>query len=198
MRFKAAVLGAALLMLGAGAASAGSNYVGLTGGAGIPTGDYSEAAGAGWQIGATGTHYMNDMWGFGGDLAYHGWGASKDMKDALELAYPGQEATLNFTALQATAHAIMTFQNSGNVRPYAKFGAGLYNVGVKQETPDPADSFDTSESKLGYNIGAGMDFLSSSNMRWGVSGGYHIVPMEEGSDLNFMQIGVNVSWGLGN
>ena len=200
MQFKAAVLGAALLMLGAGAASAGSNYVGLTGGMGIPTGDYSNAASTGYQFGATGTHYVNDMWGFGGDLAYHGWGASSDMKDALELAYPGEDAKLNFTALQATAHATMSFQNSGNVRPYAQFGLGLYNIGAKFSSTS-GDATD-SQSKLGYNIGAGMNFLTSSNMQWGLSGAYHIIPVDSGdsninSDLNFMQVGVNVQWGMG-
>jgi opacity protein-like surface antigen len=199
MRFKAAVLGTALLMLGAGAASAGSNYVGLTGGAGIPTGDYSNAASTGWQIGATGTHYVNDMWGFGGDLCYHGWGGSKDMNDALE-ATLGPDSKISFTALQVTAHAIMNFQNSGNVRPYAKVGTGLYNIGSKLESP--SGNADGSDSKFGFNIGAGMNFLNSSNMRWGIEGSYHIIPVDTGSsfgsDLNFMQVGVNVAWGMGN
>ena len=207
MRFKAAVLGAALLMLGAGAASAGSNYVGLTGGMGIPTGDFSNGAGAGYQFGATGTHYVNDMWGFGGDLAYHGWGVSKDLKNAFE-ADPnyGPDTKVSFSALQATAHATMAFQNSGNVRPYAQFGLGLYNIAGKIEpgpSGDPAFKSDGSESKLGYNIGAGMNFLGSSNMQWGFSGAYHIIPVDSGSssgigtDLNFMQVGVNVQWGMG-
>ena len=100
MRFRAAVLGAALLMLSAGAASAGSNYVGMTGGAGFPTGDYGDAAATGWNFGATGTHYVNDMWGFGADLCYHGWGGSEDANEAAELAFgPGSE--FSFTALQA-------------------------------------------------------------------------------------------------
>jgi len=197
MRFRAVVLGAALLMLGAGAANAGSNYVGMTGGAGFPTGDYGDAAATGWNIGATGTHYVNEMWGFGADLCYHGWGGSEDANDAAELAFgPGSE--FSFTALQATAHATMNFQSSGNVRPYAKFGLGMYNIGMKLESP--SGDADDSQSKFGFNVGAGMNFLSSSNMRWGVAGSYHIIPAEDdfGTDLNFMQVGVNVMWGMGN
>src|SRR5262245_36002418 len=104
MRFKAAVLGAALLMLGAGAASAGSNYVGLNGRAGLPMGDYGDVAGTGWNLGASGKHYINDMWGFGADLGYHGWGASDDLESSL----PSGDK-VSFTALQATAHAVMAF-----------------------------------------------------------------------------------------
>ena len=196
MRFKAAVLGTALLMLGAGAASAGSNYVGLTGGAGLPMGDYGDVAGTGWNIGASGTHYINDMWGFGADLGYHGWGASEDLESSL----PSGDK-ISFTALQATAHAVMAFQTSGNVRPYAKFGAGMYNLGLKYESATLGDA-DESESKFGYNVGAGMNFLTSSNMRWGVYGAYHIIPVDDedsfGTDLNFAQLGVNIQWGLGN
>lgn len=197
MRFRVAVLGAALMVLGAGAASAGSNYVGMTGGAGVPMGDYGDAAGTGWHLGATGTHQVNDTWGFGGDLCYHSWGGSEELNDALEATFgPGSE--MSFAALQATAHAVMNFQTSGSVHPYAKFGMGLYSIGAKLETPSGDD--DTSESKFGFNIGAGMNFPSSSNMRWGVAGAYHIIPAEDefGTDLNFMQLGVNLTWGMRN
>ena len=196
MRFKAVVIGVALIVLGAGAANAGSNNVGFTAGTGIPMGDYGDSAGTGWHLGAMGTHQVNDTWGFGGDLCYHAWGGSEDLNDALEGTFgPGSE--MSFSALQITAHAIMNFKSSGTVHPYAKVGMGIYNAGAKLETPSGDDS--DSKSKFGFNVGAGMNFASTSNMRWGVAGAYHIIPTEDdlGTDFNFMQLGVNVMWGMG-
>ena len=52
--------------------------------------------------------------------------------------------------------------------------------------------------KLGFNIGGGMDFRGSGNMRWGLAGAYHIVPAKDdlGADVNFFSLGVNLMWGL--
>ena len=65
MKSMAAVVGAAVLVLAAGTAHAGSNWIGVDAGAGIPTGDYSDAANTGWHLGLTGTHMIDDQWGFG-------------------------------------------------------------------------------------------------------------------------------------
>ena len=197
MRCKAAVLGVALLAIAAGTANAGSDFIGLSGGLGIPTGNYSDAAGNGWHIGATGTHMLNDQWGIGGDIAYHAWGGSNAFNNAAELAFgPGSE--FNWSAIQATAHAVMAFPTQSNVKPYATAGLGLYNMGLKLTSPS-GNASDT-KAEFGFNVGAGMNFLTSSNMRWGVNGVYHIVPAKNdlGSDIDFFQLGLNVLWGLGS
>jgi opacity protein-like surface antigen len=191
MKSKVTFLGAALLILCTGAASAGTNMIGINGGAGIPTGDYGDAAGNGWNLGVTGTHMVNDQWGFGADLGYHAWGASSDVEDAL---LPGED--ISWTAFQANAHAMMQFPTQSNVKPFAKVGLGIYNLGFKFESP--SGDLDASESKLGFNFGGGMLFSTTSNMKWGFNGAYHIVPAEEdlGSDVNFFSVGVNLLWGL--
>jgi len=197
MRCKAAILGVALLTAVAGTANAGSDFIGLSGGLGMPTGDYSNAAANGWQIGATGTHMLNDQWGIGGDLAYHAWGGSQDANNAAELAFgPGSE--FHWNSIQATAHAVMAFPTQSNVKPYATAGLGLYNMGLKLDSPSGNTS--TTKAEFGFNVGAGMNFLTSSTMRWGVQGTYHIVPAKNdlGADVNFFQVGLNVLWGLGN
>lgn len=196
MKFKAVVLSAALLMFGVGAANASSTWLGVTGGAGVPTGDYGDAAATGFQFGVTGTRMVNDQWGIGGDVCYHMWNGSDDLNAAAELAFgPGSE--FKWSALQATAHVIVAIPTQGTMSPYLKGGMGIYNISSKLESP--AGDADASESKFGFNVGAGMNFASSGNMRWGVGGQLHIVPAEEdlGSNINFMTLGVNVMWGVG-
>src|SRR5688572_32351680 len=130
MKFKSVVLCAALLTFGVGAANASSNWLGVNGGAGVPTGDYGDAASTGFQFGVTGTHMMNDQWGIGGDIGYHMWNASDDANAAAELAFgPGSEFKWN--ALQATAHVMVAVPSQGTVSPYLKGGMGIYNVGLK-------------------------------------------------------------------
>ena len=194
MKFKTAILGVAMLAALAGSANAGSSLIGLTGGLGIPTGDYGDAASNGWHLGATGTHMMNDQWGFGGDLAYHSWNGSEDMNAGAEALFgPGSE--FKWSALQASAHAVMAIPTQGNAQPYAKVGFGLYNMGLKLTSPS-GDASD-SQSEFGFNVGGGMNFRTQGNMSWGVNGAYHIDQAESdlGSNVNFFQVGVNALWG---
>jgi len=196
MKFKAVVLSMGLLVLGVGAAHASSNWIGVNGGFGIPTGDYGDAASTGWNLGVTGTHMVNDQWGVGGDLGYHAWSGSDDINAAAVLLYgPGSE--FSWSAFQATAHAVMAFPTKGTVTPYATMGLGLYNVGAKLESP--SGDADDSQSKFGFNFGGGMTFAGNGNMRWGMNGAFHFVPAEEdlGSDVNFMTLGVHMTWGVG-
>ena len=87
MSYKKAILGLAMLAMVAGTANAATNTVGLTGGLGIPTGNYGDAASKGWQLGATGTHMVNQQWGFGGDVVYHAWGGSDQANAAAEQTF---------------------------------------------------------------------------------------------------------------
>src|SRR4029077_15244774 len=80
---------------------------------------------------------------------------------------------------------------------YATVGVGLYNMGLKLDTPSGNTS--DSNSELGFNVGGGLNFLTSSNVTWGLAGAYHIVNAKNdmGSNVNFAQGGVNVLWGPG-
>jgi opacity protein-like surface antigen len=194
MTCKNAILGVAMLAVLAGTANAATNTVGLTGGLGIPTGNYGDAASKGWHLGATGTHMVNSQWGFGGDVTYHAWSGSDNANAAAESLFgPGSE--FKWTAIQATAHAVMAIPTTSNVKPYAKVGAGLYNVDLKLDSP--LGNTSQSKSKFGFNVGGGMNVLTHSNMTWGLSGAYHMVQAKDdlGSDLNFFQVGVDVLWG---
>jgi opacity protein-like surface antigen len=188
MRLKEVALGLALSVVLAGTANAGSWRIGLNGGAGFPTGDYGDFANTGWNLGAMATNQVNDIWGLGVDLGYHAWGGPENTA--------GDK--LSWRAIQATAHAIANFPVQSPRKPYLKAGFGLYNVGSKLETA--STDITASESKLGFNVGAGIDFPTSTNKRWGIGGAYHIISAQDdlGSDLNFFTVGVNVSWGVGH
>lgn len=193
MKFKFVILCAALLAMSAGAANAASNWVGVVGGAGVPTGDYGKAATTGWQLGATGTHVMNEQWGFGADVGYHMWNGSSDANAAAEAAF-GAGSEWKWSAIQATAHAIYTLPASGSMTPYLKGGLGFY--GVTGKLKSPAGDVNDTQNKLGYNIGAGMNFASTGSTHWGVVAQYHIVPIQN-QNVDFMTFGLNMMWGVG-
>ena len=195
MKSAATIFCTAVLVLGAGVANAGSNWIGFSGGTGFPTGDYGDVASTGWHLGVSGTHMMDSQWGLGADVAYHSWSGSKDFDTFAETTFgPGSE--FKWTGVQATGHAVMGFPTQGSVKPYAKVGLGLYNMNLKLSSPSGDDN--TSKSKLGFNLGGGVNFASQGNMRWGVAGAYHIVPTKDdlGSDVDFFTLGANVMWGV--
>jgi opacity protein-like surface antigen len=188
------LLGAVALMTIAGVANAGQNWIGITGGAGIPSGNYSNAASTGWQIGATGTHMIDGQWGIGADVGYHAWGGS-DQANAAAIAAFGPGSEFKWSALQVTAHGTMAFPTQSQMKPYLSAGLGLYDVSAKLSSP--SGDATTSKNEFGYNIGAGMDMGMQHNMRWGLAANYHIIPANKdlGSDVNFFSLGLNLQWG---
>lgn len=188
MKLKSAVLAVSLLAFGAGAAHAGSWSLGLNGGAGMPTGNFGDFASTGWNVGVNATNMVNNNWGFGADLGYHAWGAKE------EVLSPGED--LNFSAIQATARGIYQFQTNSNMQPFMQMGLGMYNLGQKSEG-GPSGDYDNSSSELGFNFGAGMNFATQGDMRWGISGLYHSI-QTEGESTNMFTLGLNVNFGMGN
>jgi hypothetical protein len=194
MKIKAVLIGVSLLVLGAGAANAaGPFWLGVNAGAGIPTGDYGDAAATGWNIGATGTRMVNDKWGIGADVGYHSWGASDQLKATLA---PGDE--FKWSAIQATGHGMLRIPTQSNVKPYLKAGLGLYDV--KGSLTSSTGDVSTSKSKLGFNFGGGMHVMTHGNMMWGVNGTYHIISAKNdfGSNVDAFSLGINLMWGVGS
>jgi hypothetical protein len=194
MRSMGTVLGVVVLALVAGVANAGSNWVGVSGGLGFPTSDYSEAVSTGWHLGATGTHMIDSQWGIGADLGYHSWGGSRDANRAAEAAF-GNGSEFKWSAVQATAQGIMAFPTQSQARPFATLGFGAYNVTSKLQTPS-GDSH-ISRSEFGINFGGGFDLSSRRDMKWRIAGTYHTIPARSdlGTDLSFFELGVNALWG---
>jgi|SRR5262245_41250657 len=185
MKIRAAVLAVTLCMF-AGSAYAGTTWLGGTGGVGIPTGDYGNMASTGWHLGGTVIRQVNDSWGFGGDLAYHRWGGSDQVNVG------GEE--WNFSAVQATGQARYMLPSKSNVKPYLGAGIGLYSFGVKESTSGTS----TSESDMGFNFGAGMNFMSKPGMTWGFDGAYHVINTSGNVDATGFNLGMHVLWGVGH
>jgi opacity protein-like surface antigen len=188
MKLKSAILAVSLLAFGAGAAHAGPWTLGLNAGAGMPNGDFGDAASTGWNAGVSATNMVSGNWGIGADLGYHSWGASDDLKAALA---PGE--SFSFSAIQATGHAMYNFPTQGNAKPYVKFGVGMYNLGAKFESP--SGNADDSNSDLGFNFGAGMNFATQGNMSWGLGGAYHVIK-DDPSNANVVTFGLNLNFGM--
>src|SRR5262245_9835152 len=198
MKIRKMVVSMALLMLVAATANAGTTWFGVTGGVGMPTGDYGDAASNGWNIGANVTQSINDMWGVGADLGFHSWGGNSDAEAALT-QLSGANTDITYGPVQGTAHAIVNFPTQSPMKPYMKAGVGLYNVSYKVDSP--GNNSDDSKSEFGYNLGAGMTFATHGNMQWGLGAAYHIIPMKDdfgtGSpDANFATVGLNLRWGV--
>ena len=196
MKKMSVIFGLAALVACAGVANAGNNWVGLTGGAGIPTGDYHDAASTGWHIGATGTHMLDAQWGIGADLGYHAWGGSS-VANAAAVTTFGPGSNYTWSAFQVSAHGLMAFPTKSEMKPYVTAGLGLYDITSKLSSP--SGDAHASKNELGYNLGAGMDMGMHHNMKWGAAANYHIIPASAdlGADVDFFSLGVTVLWGQG-
>ena len=130
-------------------------------------------------------------------MGYQAWNGSDNLNQAA-VALHGAGSEYSWSAIQATAHALIAVPTQGSARPYAKAGLGVYNIPSKLASP--AGDSQTSKSKLGYNFGGGVNFLTSGNMKWGLAGAYHLVPTKDdfGANANFFTLGINLMWGVGH
>jgi opacity protein-like surface antigen len=77
---------------------------------------------------------------------------------------------------------------------YAQGGAGLYNVSMDIKDSVVGDASD-SQSKVGFNVGAGVSFPVGPKSRMNLTGLYHTVSTE-GQSLNYMQFRAGIGFGL--
>src|SRR5207249_3881158 len=64
----------------------GSHQIGVQAGLSVPTGDFSDAANAGYNVGAE-YRYVLDRFGVGAEAKYNAWNGSKDVNAAAEALY---------------------------------------------------------------------------------------------------------------
>ena len=86
------------------------------------------------------------------------------------------------------------FGQSNGPAFYAQAGAGLYNVSFDVKdgvNPDVSDS----QSKFGFNAGAGVSFPVSPKSRANITGLYHSVSTE-GESLNYLQFRAGIGFNL--
>jgi len=167
----------------------------------VPTGDAGDVAELGFDVGLTGTYMVSPVVGIGGDFAYHSWAGSDDLNEATDLllsalvGFPVTGSEWSWSALQMTLHMKLVAPTNGPVAPWFKGGLGLYNVKAKLEVLGESEA--ESESKLGFNVGAGIDFGTASTTTFGIAAAYHHIPTEDDFGANFtaFTVGVHVLFG---
>jgi opacity protein-like surface antigen len=196
MRFISLMLCAVLTCAAVGVAGAQSFKIGVEGGAGIPTGDYSDAANTGWLGTALATYMLDERFGVGVDLGYHNWAGSDDLNNVTDLLLGTSDAKWTWSAIQATAHGVLMVPLQSPARPWLRVGAGFYSVKLKLESA--AGGGDTSKSKFGFNGGVGVDFVANESTTVGVGGMYHFIPTKDdlGADVSFFTIGAHVLFNI--
>ena len=155
--------------------TSGNWTFGIQGGMSKPTGDYGNLANSGWNFGGQADYWMNPQWAFGGDVAYHANTAADAVNAALvadPLFGPGTE--MKFNTIQYGVHTTYMFPvQSGSTFPYLQGGMGGYNV--KSTISGGLLPSDVSQSKLGFNMGAGIDFRATPVVNLGINGTYHYI-----------------------
>ena len=155
----------------------GSHQIGVQAGLSVPTGDFSDAANAGYNVGAE-YRYVLDRFGVGAEAKYNAWNGSKDVNAAAEALY-GSGSKYSFSAWQTDVFGIVSMPMAGvpKVLPYLRAGLGVYGPGTKLEIPGTSTT--ESNSEFGMLFGAGFDFSMSSSMKLGVGATYHRVKDSE-------------------
>lgn len=87
-----------------------------------------------------------------------------------------------------------TFTKGVGTQFFGQAGAGLYSVTAKIDDSVVGTASD-SESKFGFNLGAGVDFPVSPKSRMNVTGLYHNVATD-GSSLNYLQFRAGFAFNL--
>ena len=126
----------------AGAQDLGSTRaftLGIAAGATVPTGDFADAYGTGFNImGTLGFQPAAMPVGVRFDVMYH--------------SLPGEDVGVfevdDLSILSGTANAVLTVSNTGGVRPYLIGGIGMYR----------ADGGGDATTDFGLNGGAGLEF----------------------------------------
>jgi len=202
MKFRTlALIASAALLVSGSAYAAGNHQIGLEGGTSLPSGDFGDAAAAGYNIGGYYQYMMGDLglgsgnFGVGAEVKYHGWGSSDNA------GMPsGTEASMNAWQLGTYGTWAMPLQQA---TPYVKVGLGLYSPSMKITSPG-GDS-DASDGLFGMSFGGGADFSIENSMTFGLGFAYHIL-RNKGSeistsgggalDTDFFSVNARVSWPL--
>ena len=170
---------AALLSLAAPAARANEMSFGLKGGVAIPTGDYGDVFGLGFMGGVYGDYGVTPQFAIGVDVVGNFHSLKSDLKDQLEAPPFGLTGVKdNFTVIQFGVHG--KWQQASTTGPEVMVGVALYNGHEKFEGTDPGPpvvdlSDDSSDTKFGFNVGAGYKFWHNETMTLGIEGSFHNV-----------------------
>jgi len=123
----------------------------------VPTGDLSNGAANGFHLqGTSSYHRLGWPIDIRGELAYNQFG---EKNYSVAGARPNQ--TINYASKSSSIAGFVDASYSlnavGRMRPYLLGGPGIYNTRAEQ-TPAGGTATTTSETRVGYNVGGGMNF----------------------------------------
>jgi opacity protein-like surface antigen len=153
----------------------------------MPNGD---SFGGGITFGAAYWRSMSPSVSWGGELSFDNLGS---------VDYDNGTTTDNKISASAfRVNPAVRFNFGAPVGPsfYAQGGAGLYSVSSKREDSDPlVGNSSDSQSKFGFNIGAGVSFPVGPKSRMNFTGLYHSVSTDV-DNTNYMQFRAGFGFGL--
>ncbi|HEY7728693.1 MAG TPA: outer membrane beta-barrel protein [Candidatus Eisenbacteria bacterium] len=178
------------------AASAGAqNMLGtieLNGGYAKPSTEVSpnnDSWGGGITFGAAYWRPMSPQISWGAELSYDNMGS---------VDYDTGTSTATYSGHVLRVNPAMRFSFGAPVGPsfFAQGGAGLYSVAAKYEdSVDPSLNTDASDSKFGFNVGAGVNFPVGPKTKLNFQGTYHSISTDNQS-TNYIQVRCGVGFGL--
>lgn len=177
------------------AAAPGGCDLALSGGIGLPTGDFGDEnlmdARTGPQIGIEFDYDVAEAFAVGVDASWnrnkHGAeGSVEDLGGGITLTADKDR----FTTLQFGAHGRYKVPLGGPVTIYGLLGLGVYNLkedyeytyddGVTQTVfTDESDDFEQPGSRLGGRLGAGATYMASPTVGIGVGFDFNHVAMDK-------------------
>jgi opacity protein-like surface antigen len=151
-----------------------------------PSGD---AMGGGIGFGAAYWRSASPSISWGGELSYDNLGSA-------EYTDPVSSATTKYSASVVRVNPAMryTFGPGVGTNFYAQGGVGYYSVKAKIED-SVAGSADDTQSKIGFNFGAGVNFPVAPTTKMNVGVQYHTISTE-GSSTNYVDFRAGIGFNL--
>jgi opacity protein-like surface antigen len=152
----------------------------------------TDSWGGGVGLGAAYWRPISPSVSWGAQVAYDNLGSvSASVVDPITLL----AVDTKFSGSVFRINPAVRFNFGGPVGPnfFAQGGMGLYNVSAKLEVAGISAS--NSESKLGFNFGAGVNFPMGPKTKLNLQGNYHTVSTD-GSSTNYVTFNAGVGFGL--
>jgi opacity protein-like surface antigen len=154
-----------------------------------------DALGGGVTFGAAYWRPISPQVSWGAEISYDNMGTASETEPitSLDLKYSGH-------AFRVNPGLRLNFGAPVGPSFFAQAGAGLYSVSYKVETS--GISADVSQSKVGFNMGAGVGFPVGPKTKLNFSGNYHIVSAVEENGVkasdnsNYLQFRAGVAFGI--
>lgn len=149
----------------------------------------NDAMGGGITFGAAYWRPMSPMASWGAEISYDNLGS---------VDYNTGVSTATVSSHVFRVNPAVRFSFGAPVGPsfFAQGGAGLYSVSGKYEdSADPSLNTTNSQSKFGFNLGAGVNFPVGPKTKLSFTGMYHSVSTDNQS-TNYIQVRAGVGFGL--